>query len=121
MAAKSCRISQKNNPGFIAPEVGRGFSRDQKRGSVRSALTSGRVLAFARLLEFIARLPPRKLREFGRLPAEGKAEFGHNGVAGKVHFRTVLIRRLMVSVRDVIFLLVLTPGKVVPLKQRTFI
>ncbi len=33
MAAKSCRISE-NNLGFIiAPEVGRGFSRDLKRAA----------------------------------------------------------------------------------------
>src|SRR5262249_52475779 len=76
---------------------------------------------FARLLEFVAGLPSRELRDLSRLPAESKTEPGHSGIAGKIHFRTILIRRLVVAVGDVVFFLVLAPGQIVAFEERAFI
>src|SRR5262245_10370959 len=76
---------------------------------------------FARLLEFIAGLPSRELRELSRLPAESKTEPGHSGIAGKIHFRPIFVRRLMVAVGDVVFFLVLASGQIVTFEERTFI
>src|SRR5579872_40606 len=75
----------------------------------------------AGFFKLVTWLPGHQAWEISHAPANGKAEFRHLGVGGKVHLRTVLIRRLVITVGYIIAVLFLSPGEVMALEEHSFI
>src|SRR5581483_140697 len=71
----------------------------------------------SRLLELVSSLPFDRLRLFAGQPAQHKAEARQLGVAAKVPVGVVLVRRLVIVMRHVVFHLRATPGLIVALEE----
>src|SRR5712664_951123 len=91
-------VNQESKKGFLS----RGVPRAERfmDASLLNAL-------FPRRLEFVAGEPARQRRQPCRLRSEHERESGDDRVARKIHVRAVLVARLVITMLDEIFCLIL--------------